>query len=366
MMIFYLSIISFSSIISILYNLFFKYPFIRITVYVLSALILVLPLSLRGMGVDYSNYTLMYDKVSLFSWNEYWDDYPGTPEPLYVLLNYIAFWIFDDYQGVNILCACISIFFSYMGMYKFRDYINIGVSVWSFCFIIYLMMYGLNRMMIAVSIIMYAYDYFLNGNIKKMIKWSLIAGGFHYSALLIIPFSYLLKKMRGSESFINLRRIKAFTGIIIIFISIYTIVPIIFSSLPMFARYQMYFNFSFEPAALNNNWMTYPAILMVCFFSKYYYRNFDQYNSILNAIFIFVILAILSTIMPVHRLCYYFYPAVILIYGAFSRMVKANDMIILTAYFSILLFIGILSIYVYTVYNQLWAPFITPYQMGNF
>lgn len=364
----YLSIISIASLLALCCNFLRKNSWFQMIFFIFSAIVLLIPLALRGMGVDYESYTLMYYKVSDVTWGSYWDDYIGKPEPFYALLNFFAYWFFDDYQGVNILCAVLSIFFTYAGLFKFRREINLGVAVWSFGFIYYLMMYGLNRMMIALSIITYAYPYFMAGKNKKMIFWSVIAGMFHYSAFLMIPFGFFLNWMRrhNKNGILNFRKFMSIIGIAMVFIFIFTLTPKIFSSFNWFTRYEIYFQLNIEPAALNNNWMTYPAVFLVVLFSRQFFEIFKQYKNIINAVFVFIFVSLVSVIMPVHRLCYYFYPAIVLIYSSFSRTIKDVLDISLMLYFIVLFFLGVMSIYVYTVYNQLWAPFINPYQMGNF
>ena len=188
-----------------------------------SALVMLFPVAMRGIGVDYDVYVGGYNATSV-NWDVYWKKYSWRPEPLYAVLNYLARWMFNSFQGVNILCAIISIGFTFAGLYKFKEKVNLGTAVWCFGFIYFIMFFGLNRMMIAVSIITWGWQYYFSNNTKKLFVWAIIAGLFHYSAFLMIPFYFILKWLEKKK--ITIKEIKWYKVIIsvsIIFLLIYKV-----------------------------------------------------------------------------------------------------------------------------------------------
>ena len=173
-MLFYLAIIAISTLFAAMANLKKENNNVSNILYLISAVILFIPLALRDCGVDYEVYQRTYYSTANLSWTDYWRLYNGRPEPLYAVLNCIASKIFHSFQWVNILCALLSIHYTYAGIYQFKDTLNLGISVWSFGFTYYIMMYGLNRMMIAVSLVTWAYHYWIEKKTVKYIIWIVI------------------------------------------------------------------------------------------------------------------------------------------------------------------------------------------------
>lgn len=343
-----------------------------IAFYSISAVLLFIPLAMRDCGVDFDEYYKTYLSIANRSWSNYWSEYNGRPEPLYAVLNYVADKLFGSFQGVLFLCAVLSICFTYFGLYKFKDQINLGIAVWSFGFTYYLMMYGLNRMMIAVAIVTWSYHYWLENNTKQYFFWIVVAGLFHYSAFLMIPFYYLVMWIDKKD--IVLRSInwaRVAIVVIIIFVLIYQVVPRLFGHYPWFIRYEQYFSLSITLEALNNNLKTFPTIVFAVVFNKKI-ESYLQDKKMLQMLYIYVALMIVSVIMPVHRLCYYFYPCIILLNGIIphvclsyynNREAALKNYIV---FMLLLIVVGLFAIWLITCYGIHWAPYLNPYRMGHF
>lgn len=329
-----------------------------------------IPLAMRNMGVDYEEYVRGYLSTSV-NWSYFWHKYLGRPEPLYVLLNYLARWTFHNYQGVNIICAALSVGFTFAGIYKFKDKVNIGAAIWCFGFLYYIMMYGLNRMMISVSIISWAWQYYFSRNTKKFIIWSVISGLFHYAGLLMIPLYFVLKWMEG-KSF-TLKSIKWFRMIFSVFAIltiIYVVVPKIFGNYIWFIRYSKYFELSFNLSALNNNAATYLLVILVIVYRKKLSDYLEEYKSLITMLFMYIVLSFASVIMPIHRITYYFYPVCVILYsaiptaGVLSFGNGHKKIISNIVYYLMILLMGFLWIYQF-LSNDLWGRFLIPYRWGT-
>lgn len=368
-MLFYLIVIIASSSLATIAEIT-KYKNILLTNFFIfcSALVMLVPLAMRGMGVDYDQYELSYNIISLYPFSDYWTLYLGRPEPLYVLMNYTAYWILGDFQGVNILCAILSIGFTFCGLYRFKNYINIGLSVWIIGFLYYIMMYGLNRMMIAVSIIGWAYSYCINRNTKKFIMWCIIAGGFHYSALLMIPFYFIIWWINNNKIY---KQVIAYTAVAFIFIGIYHIVPQLFGQFIWFDRYIIYFDLGINIEALNNNAIIYIFIPFFTLYSMAMNRAFGDVYTVLSSTFkVFLVISLISIFMPIHRVGYLFYPEIAILYSMIPRaMVGLKNKGVnkyALFYYGLMLIGGILWIYHFLEMGTLWAPFLNPYELSNY
>lgn len=374
-MITYLGIISAASLMATFADIVKKKKQLCMLFFLASAIILVLPLGLRGMGVDYTEYVKTYNNTVDKGWYLYWRQYTGRPEPLYALLNFVSFWIFRSYQGVNILCAVFSIGFTYAGIYKLRDKTNLGITIWCFGFLYYIFMYGLNRMMIAVALYTWAYQYYLRGKRNKYFIWCIIAGLIHYSGFLMIPFYYAMKWFENRENHkMLLKKIEAVSLVIIVFIMIYYLAPRIFGGFSWFARYKMYFYFHFDYRALNNNIMLFFLLPIILLFGKRLRRYLGQNENLLTMFYLGIMLAFISTLLPLHRLCYFIFPCGALLYGAVPHaLVNVQSLRgyerrkwFTLFYLMGLIIMGSLWIYRLTVMDGLWAPYITPYIWGEF
>lgn len=348
------------------YNRYFSRFF-----FILSSIIMFVPLAMRDVGVDYDQYIISYLRTAT-DWSVYWSNYILSPEPLYVVLNYMARGIFGSFQGVNFLCAILSIGFTFAGIYRFKDKVNLGTAVWCFGFLYYLMMYGLNRMMISVAIITWAWQYYFSRKPKTFIIWAIIAGLFHYAALLMIPFYFVLKWMESRKfSIHNIKWFRVIISVTLILVVIYRVVPTVFGGYYWFARYRGYFELSFTLSALNNNAATYLLILLVIIFRRVLTEYLDEYKPMISMIILYTVLSLACVIMPIHRITYYFYPICILLYGAIpaagvlSTAERGHAQESNIIYFSIVFLMGVLWIYQF-LHGDLWGQFLVPYKWGSF
>ena len=153
----------------------------------------------------------------------------------------------------------------------------------------------------------------------------------------------------------------------------------IFKNTAFFNRYSYLFVFSPYLGTLNNEGGCYWLIVGMLWFKNRIreYLYFDEYSyadysELIAFIYLLVTLAIISVFAPVHRICYFFFPAASIMYGVIPNSLtklgnddyaikcRNNTIIycfglVITGFFWIIYFTGI---------NKLWAPFIVPYSVG--
>lgn len=374
-MFFYVGVISIASALGFLATGCRKVELQMRFFYILSGIVMFIPLAMRTVGVDYVSYVATYEETEMLGWNMFWKQYTGRPEPLYAVLNFVACKIFHSFQGVNFLCALVTIVFTYAGIYRYREKINLGITIWSVGFLYYILMFGLNRMMIAVALYTWAYQYYLTKNLKKYSIWCIIAGMFHYSALLMIPLYFVLIWLEdGKNKYTLLKKMFSVIGVVIVFVFVYHAAPILFGGFSWFVRYEGYFNLLFDFRALNNNLMVYLLVILMIIYKKQVSSYLGQFKDLINLFNLGIMLALVSVVLPIHRLCYFMFPVAALLYGCMpgaercgrNIILKRSDNIFLETYILLLFLMGCFSIYKMTVVDSLWAPYITPYAWGLF
>ena len=349
-------------------------PLLSNVFFLLSATSLLIPLALRGMGVDYQNYILSYMDAAMRDPLEYWSAYEGRPEPLYAILNYVAFWTFGCFQGVNVLCAVLTIVPTFWAMSYFRNKVSIGLTVFAFGFSCYMLCYGLNRMMIAVAIVFSSYVAYIERKTVRYFMLVLIAGLFHYSAFIMMPMFLLLKWLEHGTSMTFFNGVKRIVGVTLAMAAIIYIFPKLTSSYSWHTRYDGYFVSRFSLSAINNSAQFFPVFLYVLLNTKRLEKYFDTQESLVSMVHLLIMLTIVGSIFSMHRLCYYLFPAGMLMYGVIPRAIKAEatgkyDKLRYGSTLAVLitlLYGGIWLARPYYTVDTLWMPYLEPYVLGKF
>ncbi len=147
--------------------------------------------SLRfDVGADYFNYIKMYNEIQ----------YLGVirsllklrSEPGYVLLNGFVSAFFNNSQLVFSVSAFIALFFVYKAILDRKHCVNVGLAVFVYMILFYFNSFTTVRLSIALAMVFYAYKYLLAKQSIKYLSFILLASCFHYTALAILPISYLM------------------------------------------------------------------------------------------------------------------------------------------------------------------------------
>lgn len=281
------------------------------------------------------------------------------------VLAYLANWIFHSFFGVNWLCAFITILFTFLGLYKLKDYIHYGLTIWTIGFSYYIFMYGLNRIMIAVAIVTWAYHYLLDQKIKSFLFWVVVAGMFHYSAFIMIPVCIIAIIIDKNN--VSFPWEKILVLMVVLIALLYFVAPRILPMNSWAIKYKQYFQLQLvASSALNNASFFLLFIIIICSGKKMI--NITGKASFLvwytDILFIFTIL---FTIFHIHRLSYYLFPCACMLYSRMPEVfIKSNDNKSAVLIYLCMFAMGIFFIYYNTTINELWAPVITPYRMFEF
>lgn len=140
-------------------------------------------IAFRTVGIDRQTYIEIYEYIPYYR-----ENYTLlVMEPFYFALNLIAYYIFKSYVFIQIFQGAIyAISIFYILKYCKEKRLN-TVIVYAFTIgSMFFYMMGLVRMCIAVSTFTICFvEYLKKTNLKLLITGIIIAGGFHYSAIII-------------------------------------------------------------------------------------------------------------------------------------------------------------------------------------
>lgn len=368
---FYLSIIFAATMVALIANNYKSNKYVFMSFYLLSAVILFIPLAARGMGIDIENYKNMYT-LSGIGWNSYWSQYGiGFTEPFFMILVFASRYVFHSFQWVNILSATLSIIFSFLGFYRFKDKINVGIAIWTFSFNCYIFMYGLNRMMIAVPMCLCAYPYIKSKSFKKYIIWILCAFMFHYSAALMILVYFMVNWLEKNNGLV-LKKLFIIILTAVLFLVVFKIAELYFSKNAWFYKYFIYLDSSINFAEVKNQMGVLPIFLIMLLARKRFVKDKDTKYLYLLC-WVGVLFTIVTIFLPIHRIVMLIYPCCCILYALVpEKLLKTattrEDVFIgnKIIYDITILLIGTVNLYKYIVYSPYWAPSITPYFIGEF
>jgi len=338
--------------------------------WVISFFMLFIPLAFRGGGVDHISYVNYYNTIDNLR-EIYLPVYNGTPEPLFVVINYIAVYIFGNMQYVYIISALITMSFTYKAFSRMYGRINIGLCIFLFGTSYYLFMYGLVRMFIAVSIITYAYKYIEEKKTLKFIAFSCLAGLFHYSAFLMIPLYFAITyKMNYDKELLKKNRTHYFQIFFIysaVFLVLYYLFPIVAKSFGIYERYAVYFNSSGNIFTIISIADKFFLIILVLIYKEQIYKTIINGFLYSKMLWLMVIIILFSLLLPITRLSYFFYPSCIYLYSAIPKIIsnKASSASAAVGLYYIVLSIMGLSWLVYSVFSaNSWVLNLIPYSFS--
>ena len=152
-------------------------------------------------GVDWKVYTYTYEQCyNLFDAFEHRSFYKDTTssEYGYAILSSVIKIFSSDYQVVHLIMSFISSYFFFKSLKEYRN-LNIYLILLLYWGYIYLTlnMSGI-RQAVSLSIFFYSLRYVKEEAPIKMLMCAILAILFHYSAIIIFPLYYILKKFPSS------------------------------------------------------------------------------------------------------------------------------------------------------------------------
>lgn len=144
------------------------------------------------VGGDWFKYNIAYHNHSTF-------------EPLYTFLqNSLSY--FDNFQFLvfTISAIVISLFFSAIN--KYSNFFALSIIVWLST---NYLSFGLLRQSISVALFFYSIQFIYSNDKTKYFIFSILALGFHYSAIILFPLYYFLKNNYSKRNILTILIIAA-------------------------------------------------------------------------------------------------------------------------------------------------------------
>lgn len=340
-----------------------KHVYLSQVFWFLTFLILTIPLMFRGSGVDNDSYLRIFNEISTWSSPL---NYSGFPEPLFTLINVVSDKVFHSFQMTYVMSGGISIWFILKTLKQKQDHINVVFVLFVFGFTQYFYFYGLVRMMLAVSILSYGVTFLERQRPVSFVKYALIAGLFHYSALIILPIYIMVYFISRYQTKVSILKTAVLMLVIIPFTFIIAtqLFRLMFNQMSWFARYNQYFNIRFIPGAFNTILWALPILLILLLFGPRIQQKMKHYALHVNIYFVMLSFAILGVLFGVQRFTYFMFISGYYLYDSFFKLRfswvthRSNVYV-----YSLLMFVfGCLWLLIVVLGGEHWFRFMIPYQ----
>lgn len=276
-------------------------------------------------------------------------------EQLFNLLNHLVDWTVNDFQGVIVLVAFLSLFFLYKAIYEQ----SISVPLALFVFFISTMYFAsLNQLRQAISmpIMLYAYKYIRDKKPIPYIFWCIVASLIHASSLVYLPL-YFIARFKPS-----LRRYTTIFGVCVVALPV---LQLLFEAVITLTKYAWYSTSYYNTGDQADNFYLLGFLfqLVMLVIMSYYRFSSDEkdpvYDGMLNSYFLSVIALLFTPVLSqVLRISHCFaYCQVLLVPRMINREKNRTRRIVL--------YMLVIGLYVakmlYDVYFLGWNDVI-PYQ----
>ncbi|QEZ70104.1 EpsG family protein [Paraclostridium bifermentans] len=278
-----------------------------------------------NVGTDYTLYSNYFKNINSITLEN------SVMEIGYMWLNKVTNFFCDSNQIIFIVTSFITIYLVFKTILKYSKRYELSLYLFITMYFYY-SSFNITRQYIAIAITFYAIKYIINSNFKKYIISVIVASLFHNSALIMIPFYFILKMNINKKLVLNLTILS-----IISFASIGKIINIVFTILP---RYQKYVGSSF--LSQESSWMhliVIIALIVIVLPIKNRLIIEDKKNNIyINAIIFAAIFQLLGlkTVLFSRMVMYLYIYAIILV---------PNILSILNLKLRPIIYLGIIVIY---------------------
>ena len=284
--------------------------------FIISALFI--PFCLLGFrefsGIDDPVYLSIFEHIRKESVVKYF--FSSTMEPGYLFLNKVVSLFTSKYIYMQIIATFIPFLFLYKSFIRYERHANIFIILLflnSFIFF-QILAAGLVRMFIAIAIIIYAFSLIYSKELKKYVFLVLVASLFHYSALLMLVFTYFFFPKVES-----IRVWKKFTFISTLIMPFIILVVIYIASHFLGERYLRYTQILNENISIST-FDAIPFIIIALVFKKNIPKNEqNSYYFFIAMAFFSLIVSIGSTVIPLGRLVFYLRMSYIMIFATIYK-----------------------------------------------
>ena len=215
-------------IIATILSFFKKNKFLLFIIYLL--LLSIGSLRSIDVGTDTENYENMYKIIN--SGEEGRLFILAFVEPGWVLINYICGHIFDNYRPILFIGVFLSITPFFMRLWKSYDCPFHAIFFYITLYFYY-NSFNITRQMVAISIILFCFDYLRNKQYKKYIIGILCAMLFHYSAIFCLCHIWIIKRIKITT--INALLILSSTYLMGLYV-----IPLLIPHIPLVGHYSAY------------------------------------------------------------------------------------------------------------------------------
>lgn len=171
----------------------------KLIIFSLSIFLPVLIATIRyKVGTDYMGYYESYKMIVAYC-HDLSSILSYYQEPMHVVLNLLAYHVFNSYHGFLFFSSLIFMSFSFAMILNYKDKISVPMAYFIFFMTIYHLSFNCVRQMIAVSIIFYSFKYVYKRNFLKFLLLLLLASMFHKSAFICI-FLYFIWLDKGEKT----------------------------------------------------------------------------------------------------------------------------------------------------------------------
>lgn len=282
-----------------------------------------------GVGTDYFNYINIFNShlQNAFNIND-------STEIGYVLLEQFASLFDNSTRVLFIITTFLSLIFFYAALVRFKSH-HPGLVVFLYLTTLFPMSLNAVRQGIAVSIVTLALSYAKDRRFIPFLLWTLFAGLFHISALLVIPFYFIMSigslrtprqaTVQKTRSYSI--QVQYVTKLILMTV-ITTVITInalaLTTSIPIFDKYELYSHFN-EDGGNAIFYIKLMLVLSIFILSKQIILKSDAVlNSFLMAgAIVEVILLLLGFSSPfIKRQALYFAPLFMLLIATLPALSK--------------------------------------------
>lgn len=347
-LIFYLSIFLISYFLSIIFNkIIFKNNNFEIKLNIIIPFFILL--SIKGFaqcGTDLiTNYK--YNFESALNLNVFRDN---TTEIGYRLTTILIRNISDNYNLYVFIFAILTLYPIYKIINKYRNYIDVSLTILAYCFIFFLPGISLMRIYLAASISLIAFDSIMEKKYLKSIIWMFVAASFHITVLLVLTIIMVCVFKINKK---------------VLIVSLISIILVIYLKKDMLlnlmnGRYGVYGISKKVEIGMEFFWYYFPLVLLYLYvvriFKKLSIRNDIKYNKsfiIFNTSFLFVLVGIfislIQYVVPIFgRMYAYTLPIIFFIGSSLFIIKKYSKKIYIRAYIYIFTYLIIrFLIYLY-------------------
>lgn len=223
------------------------------------------------VGIDFNSYKEYYDIVVRRYTNHV--SMPPQFEYGFIILNLIAYYVFNNAQGAFFLMSLLFVSFSIGGIIRFKDKVSLPISTLVFMTFFYSAFFNGSRQLLAGAIVFYSLGFLLNKQYIKYLLFVVLASLFHKTALIALLFYILVPKNKNRVDYND----KTFNFFVILFIVLFPIIRVIMQFVcDLINMYSSYFEITGDSSVKFLLYIIPPLAVLLYFRKKIIDDNFEN------------------------------------------------------------------------------------------